>query len=80
MEHCNFAGRYACNFGMKQVLSSPIQAFRVPADAVESLEGTVATIFDAIIQIPCSGQVMAWRGGVSSEECNGVVSPSAVAR
>ena len=72
------AGRYARNFGMKQVLLVTDPGIRAAgwADAVgESLTeaGVPFTIFDAISPNPRSGQVMAGAEVYHSEECNGIV-------
>lgn len=72
------AGRYARNFGMKQVLLVTDPGVRTAgwADAVgESLAeaGITFTIFDAISVNPRSRQVMSGMEVYRSEECNGIV-------
>lgn len=72
------AGRYARNFGMKQVLLVTDPGVRAAgwADAVgESLTeaGIPFTIFDSLSPNPRSGQVMAGVEIYRSEECNGIV-------
>lgn len=72
------AGRYARNFGMKQVLLVTDPGVRTAGwtDAVgESLTeaGIPFTIFDAISANPRSRQVMSGMEIYRSEECNGIV-------
>ncbi len=72
------AGRYARNFGMKQVLLVTDPGVRAAgwAEAVgESLTeaGISFTIFDSISVNPRSRQVMSGKDVYLSEECNGVV-------
>jgi len=72
------AGRYARNFGMKQVLLVTDPGIRAAgwANAVgESLtEARIPfTVLDAVSPSPRSGQVMAGVEVYRSEECNGIV-------
>lgn len=72
------AGRYARNFGMKQVLLVTDPGVRAAgwADAVaESLaEADIAfTVFDSVSANPRTRQVMAGMEVYRSEECNGIV-------
>ncbi|WP_214041302.1 alcohol dehydrogenase-like regulatory protein ErcA [Methanoculleus sp.] len=73
------AGRYARNFGMKQVLLVTDPGVRAAgwAEAVgESLTeaGVSFTIFDSVSVNPRSRQVMSGKEVYLSEECNGIVS------
>jgi len=74
----HLAGRYANNFGLRQVLLVTDPGVRTAgwADIVgESLTdaGVSFTIFDSVSQNPRSGQVMAGVEVYRSEECNGIV-------
>lgn len=74
----HLAGRYANNFGLRQVLLVTDPGVRAAgwADIVgESLTdaGVSFTIFDSVSQNPRSGQVMAGVEVYRSEECNGIV-------
>ncbi|KLK87914.1 alcohol dehydrogenase [Methanoculleus sediminis] len=74
----HLAGRYARNFGMKQVLLVTDPGVRAAgwAGAVgESLAeaGVSFTVFDSISANPRSRQVMAGTEAYLAEECNGIV-------
>ncbi len=72
------AGRYARNFGMRQVLLVTDPGVRTAgwAEAVgESMTeaGVSFTIFDSVSTNPRSGEVMSGTEVYRSEECNGIV-------